>query len=126
MLDWFSLEGHQSLSFPVSPKSSSECLSWRAPQTDSACHRLSLLPSAVKFEAAVCKTPKALPGLDQKKEPAELLGVPLLHGGGCACVCLSVCPLAALELAPLCCVDTELLALWDGLKHTCRGLQGYS
>lgn len=85
MLDWFALKGHHSLSFPVSPKSSSELL--RRPNF--ARHELSLLPSAVKFEAAVCKTPKALPGLDQRKEPAELLGVLLPYGW--VCVCLSVC-----------------------------------
>lgn len=38
--------------------------------------KLSLHPVAVKFEDVVCKTPKALLGLDQKEEPAEPLGEP--------------------------------------------------
>ncbi|KAK2528878.1 hypothetical protein Q9233_007161 [Columba guinea] len=50
-------------------------LSWRTHQTKPVHRKVLFPPVAVKLED-VFKTPKALLGLDQKKEPAELLGAP--------------------------------------------------
>lgn len=69
------------------------CLSWRTPQSKPAHRELSHPPVAVKFGDVVCKTLKALLGWDQKKEPAELSGVPDDGVGGMhALSCLQAFP----------------------------------
>ena len=91
MHDRFSFTGHQSLKSPVSPQSSGKYLSWRTNQTKSVHRKHSLAPVAVKLEDVVCKTSKALLGLEQKKEPAQLLGVPDSGVEGGVCVPSPAC-----------------------------------
>jgi len=96
----FSFTGHESVSFPVSPQSDSKYLSYRTHQTDSVHRKLSLPPVAIKFEDVACKTAKALLGLDQKKEAAELLGAPDDGDGGCVCVPSPACKHFPMQYEP--------------------------
>lgn len=64
-MDRFSFTGRQSLNFPVSLQSIGNYLPQRTRQTKSVHHKLSCPPVAVGFGKVVCKTSKALLGLDQ-------------------------------------------------------------